>query len=177
MIIIRILQIIIGLGLLFLGRRLFWFFVAAIGFITATEIAINTMSTSPEWVIILIGLAAGLLGALLAIFFQAGAIGLAGVLGGGYLALLIMRLFEVSNQTTQIVAYIVGAVLGFLLFASFFNIAIIVISSISGSYILVNQFTLTDPLYWILLAVLAVVGIWVQYRGLRSMDKQPVTSE
>ena len=68
MIIIRILQIIIGLGLLFLGRRLFWFFVAAIGFITATEIAVNTMSTSPEWVIILIGLAAGLLGALLAIF-------------------------------------------------------------------------------------------------------------
>ena len=71
---IQILQIIFGIALLFLGRRLFWVFVGSIGFITATDIAVSALSAQPEGVIVLIGLAAGIIGTVLALIFQAGAI-------------------------------------------------------------------------------------------------------
>jgi hypothetical protein len=148
--------------MLFLGRRLFWVFVGSIGFITATEFAMANFAEQPEWAIVLIGLAFGVLGALLAVFFQAGAIALAGILGGGYLGLLVIRSLNVSSQTALTIAYIIGAVAGLILFYIFFDSALIAISSFIGATILVQQFSLTDLSFWLLLVLIAFVGIVVQ---------------
>ena len=79
-------NIIVGVALLVLGRRLFWLFVGAIGFIAASDAAAAYFSALPQWQILAISLGAGLLGILLAIFFQKLAIVLVGFYAGGYLA-------------------------------------------------------------------------------------------
>lgn len=162
--VIRIFQILFGLGMLLVGRRLFWVFVGSIGFITATEFAAANFSGQPEWAIVLIGLAFGVGGALLAIFFQAGVIDLAGILGGGYLGLLVIRSLHISSQTANMIAYLAGAVVGMVLFYVFFDSALVAISAFSGASILVQQFSLSDLNFWLVLVLIAFVGIVVQIR-------------
>ena len=81
-----ILNVLIGIGLVFFGRKVFWLFVAGIGFVAGLSLA-NSVLQGPEWVGIIIGLVIGLLAALLAVFLERFALGLAGFLAGGYLAL------------------------------------------------------------------------------------------
>lgn len=176
MIAVRILQIIFGLAMLFLGRRLFWLFVGALGFVTATELAVVNLASQPEWMIVLLGLAAGVVGALLAIFFQAGAIGLAGLLAGGHLGFVFSRSLDITNQTGLLVAYIVGAVIGLLLFILMFDGALIAISSIIGAYILIDQVELTGPIFWVVFVVFAFLGVWVQINQLNQEESKEVAA-
>lgn len=166
MISIRVLQIIFGLAMLVLGRRLFWVFVGSMGFITATEFAVTSLAGQPAWAVVLIGLAAGVSGALLAMFFQAGAIALAGMLGGGYLGASLTRSVQLTDQIGQAIAYVIGAVLGLAAFLVFFDGAIIAISSFAGSYIVVQQLALTQELFWLVFVVVALIGIGVQLKQL-----------
>src|SRR3954452_9789134 len=75
----------IGAALLVAGRKLFWLFVGAIGFFTAMRLATEVFGGEhSDWV--LIGsIVAGLLGAVLAIFVQKVAVGLAGAVTAAYL--------------------------------------------------------------------------------------------
>src|SRR5262247_223508 len=67
--------IIVGLALLLFGRRLYWVFVAGIGFVTGLEFAPEILLGQPDWVILLAALVAALVGALLAVMAQAFVIG------------------------------------------------------------------------------------------------------
>lgn len=63
-------RIIEGIALLTLGRKLFWLFVGLIGFEAGTQFAGRMFVAMPEWMTLLIAIAVGLLGAILAIFLQ-----------------------------------------------------------------------------------------------------------
>ena len=164
----NILQIILALGLLLVGRKLYWVFVGAIGFISVTEWAFTHLQGMPEWSVLLIGLAVGVIGALLAIFLRAVGIGLAGFLGGAYLFMTLSGLLNVSNQTLDLVLTIVGGIIGLILVLSLFDWALILISSLSGAAVLARFIPLdgVNDVIWI--AILAVIGIVVQARDLRT---------
>ena len=72
----------VGGLLLGLGRKLFWFFVAASGFVAGLYIADRVLSIRPEWLVLVIGLVLGVIGAIAAVFIQKIAIGVAGFLAG-----------------------------------------------------------------------------------------------
>ena len=55
-----------GVLLLFLGRKLFWLFVAVVGFLIGMTFAPELLPNQPDSVILTISLIVGLLGALLA---------------------------------------------------------------------------------------------------------------
>jgi hypothetical protein len=162
MTITNIIQIILAVGLLFFGRRLYWAFVGAIGFIAATEWALTAMQGQPEWLIVIIGLAVGLIGALLAVFLRAAAIGLAGFLGGAYIFLALYRLFEMSNPTARLVMLIVGGLLGLIVMIVIFDWALIVISAASGALLLANYIPGEMIPIWIVTIILFVIGVIAQ---------------
>ncbi len=64
------LQTFVGAALLILGRKLFWVFVGAIGFVLGMDIASRFLQGRPDWLILIVALGAGVLGALLALFLQ-----------------------------------------------------------------------------------------------------------
>jgi len=84
---------IIGIVLLTSGRRLFWLFVAGVGFAAGLQLAQQYLGAQPPWACWLIVLLCGLTGAMLAIFFQIIAIGLGGFAAGStigaYLAIVM----------------------------------------------------------------------------------------
>ena len=72
---VPIIGVIVGAAILLFGRKLFWLFVAALGFAVGVEIATYFMHEPPVWMTLVIALGLGILGALLAILLQKLAIG------------------------------------------------------------------------------------------------------
>ena len=82
------LNVLIGGGLLLAGRKLFWLLVGAVGFMLGLELA-SRIAFRSQWMLVLAALVLGVAFALLAVFVETVAIGVAGFLGGG---LGLMRL-------------------------------------------------------------------------------------
>src|SRR6266496_5012011 len=76
----------IGVVILFFGRKLFWLCVAAVGFAVGVEIAPHVVHEPSPLMALIIALVLGLIGALLALFLQKIAIAVLGFLAGGKLA-------------------------------------------------------------------------------------------
>ena len=77
-----IIEALVGVGLLAFGRKLFWLFVAGVGFAAGLALTAALFKTSPAWEVLLIAFGAGLAGALLAVFLQRIAMGVGGFIGG-----------------------------------------------------------------------------------------------
>ena len=88
-----IISVLVGIALLVFGRRLFWLFVAALGFAIGLQLAPYLSHNPPLWLSLLLSLSLGLIGALVAFLLQKLAIGIAGFLVGGRLALALAAAF------------------------------------------------------------------------------------
>src|ERR1041384_2791841 len=103
----------VGLALLLFGRRLFWLFVAALGFAIGLQLAPYLSHNPPLWLSLLLSL--GLLGALLAIMLQKLAIGIAGFLVGGRVAVGVAAALWINYAHYSIITFVIGGILGALL--------------------------------------------------------------
>src|SRR5258705_11810661 len=83
---IPILSVMIGVVVLLFGRKLFWLCVAAIGFAAGVTLALHLGTEPTPLLQLTFAILLGFIGALLALFLQKLAIGLAGFLAGGRLA-------------------------------------------------------------------------------------------
>ena len=77
---LNLINLVLGSALLIAGRRLFWLFVGAAGFVTGIQLATRFWQ-GPDILAIIVGLVVGVIFALLAIFLQALVIGIAGRCG------------------------------------------------------------------------------------------------
>lgn len=162
-----ILNILIGAALLFFGRRVFWLFVAGIGFVAGVAFA-DQLLQGPEWLSMIIGLGIGFLAALLAVFVQHFAIGLAGFLAGGYLAWqLVLPLLSMEAGWIPWLTFLIGGIIGVILVGAVLDWALIVLSSLAGSALVVDVFNSPQFLSVIIFIFLAAIGISVQARGLK----------
>lgn len=161
-------QILSGAVLLTLGRKLFWVFVAATGFAAGLYLATRVLEVKPEWMAIVIALAAGLIGALAAILIQRMAITIAGFIIGAFIALSLAGALGVERGLWWWAAAIAGGILGIALIAAAFDWALIGLSSLAGASLLVEGFRLTPGLAWPALLVLLVVGVLIQMGLMRS---------
>ena len=156
-------NIIVGLVLLILGRRLFWLFVGAIGFMGASDAAAIHFSGLPHWQILIISLAAGILGILLALFFQKLAILLVGFYAGGYLAVSLFNTLNMAAPPALPWApFVIGGLLGAVLLYLLFDWTLIALSSLAGAALITQtiQMNVVPPV--ILLAVLSLAGVIIQ---------------
>lgn len=119
------LKVIVGALLLSLGRKIYWLFVAAIGFAAGLALASRLFQNQSEWVLLLAALGFGVIGAVLAIFFQRLAISLAGFVAG---ALIVDALFKAAGSGNSWLFYvllIVGGIIGAVLVSVVFDWALI----------------------------------------------------
>ncbi len=172
--IVSIFDLILGLVLLVAGRRLFWLLVGAIGFVIGVMLA-NQFFHGSELTVVLAGLVLGLIFALLAIFLESVAIGIAGFLGGGYVLLSIAGMLGL-NQTTNNnlmtwVIFAVGGVIGVILVALLFSWALITISSLAGASMVVSAFGMTAATAGLVFIGLVIAGVLIQGTAMRREDR------
>jgi hypothetical protein len=152
----------IGLGIILLifGWRLFWLFVALVGFLLGMEFTWITLGDQPKWVMILIGLGTGLIGALLTVLFERVAFALAGFYAGAYLALIGAHSFGIVGNS--ILLFVVGGLIGAIFATLIMDWVIIVLSCLVGAGAVVVSLGLGQMVSLLIFLVLAVAGTFLQ---------------
>ncbi len=166
------LDILFGGALLVAGRRLFWLFVGAIGFIIGVEASIR-LFRGDELATILAGLVLGVVFALLAVFVESLAIGLAGFLGGGYIALSLAGLLGMDSNSVGVIAFVVGGIVGVILIIVLFEWALITISSLAGASMVVTGLRLAGSSAGTAFLILLLAGVIIQGLALRRGTTAP----
>ena len=154
-----LLQVIAGLALLTLGRKIFWLVVAVLGFTTAMTIARQLLPEQTEERVLLISIGAGLIGGLLAVFVQRVAIGVAGFLAGGFLALGLTQLIGMDPGT---MGFMIGGVIGLVLVYPLFEWALMILSSLAGALVLALAFDLPPGAATAVFVAAFVLGLVIQ---------------
>ena len=164
---VPIIGVIVGTAILLFGRKLFWLFVAALGFAVGLEIAAYFMPDPPVWMTLVIALGLGILGALLAIMLQKLAIAVAGFIAGGRLASALLAAFFVDHAHYRGITFIIGGILGALLLLALFDWVLILLSSVEGAHLIGNGIVLPQKGAVIVFCVLVLIGVFVQGSMLR----------
>jgi hypothetical protein len=166
------LAIIIGLVLLFFGRNIFWVFLGVVGFVAGMKIATFYLAGLPPWVTLAVAFTAGIVGVILAIFFQAFAISVAGFVSGAYLAYRMPDIFGYEPLNTYKLVVLFGALTGTILALAFFDWALVIFSSLIGAVLIVSGLGLSIFVKVISFAVLASVGVAVQAKSIPRPEKE-----
>jgi hypothetical protein len=169
----NILRILIGILVLILGRKLFWLFVAVVGFAFGAALGTQLFQGQPDWLILVIALGAGLLGALLAIFLQEIAVAVAGFIGGGYIALILLNALGQDPGPASWLPFLIGGIIGLVLMIALFDWALIVLSSLVGAGLILQAIQLRRPIEGLLSLILVVIGIAIQASLMRGNQSQP----
>src|SRR5947208_7474920 len=130
---VPIIGLIIGAVILLFGRKLFWLFVAAVGFAAGVEFAPHLIHEPSPMLALTFALVLGFIGALLAIFLQKIAIAVVGFLAGGKLAGAVATAFIVHHASYSGLTFVIGGIIGALLLLMVFDWALIVLSSVVGA--------------------------------------------
>ena len=162
-----IVGVIIGVVILFFGRKLFWLCVAAVGFAVGVQIAPLLVNESSSLLALLIALIFGVLGALLALFLQKVAIAVLGFLAGGKLATGIAAAFFVQYAQYSTIIFVIGGIIGAILLLVLFGWAMIVVSSFIGAYLIQSAIVLPPTGSTLVFIGLTMVGIFVQAASYR----------
>ena len=160
-----------GAALLLFGRRLFWLFVACVGFIVGVTAATDWLGLEHNWVTVAVALGLGVLGAVVAVFLQRLVVAFAGFLAGGYLAYMLA--LGLRFESAAWIAYLVGGVLGALLVLGLFNWALIGLSTLMGATVIVQALPLEHGVSALFFAALTVLGIVAQAMQLKRTKPPP----
>ena len=155
-------RLLAGALLLLLGRRLFWLFVGLKGFAARLGLVPRWLADQPEWYSLLIALGIGLLGALLALFLQRLAIGVAGFLAGAVIGSTLASTFAGDAATAMWVGIVIGGILGAVLLSVFFDIGLIGLSAFVGATMVVEALHLAREIGIVVTIVLFILGLAFQ---------------
>ena len=169
-------RMLLGVVLLAFGRRLFWLFVGAVGFVTGMRLADRFFPGQPTDTIVIFCLILGAVSAILAVTLRKIALGVAGFLAGGY---LLMQLLAAGGQMhvhfagntpgdfAPWMAFLVGGLAGALLMNAVFTWTLIVLSSLGGAAIICESLHAAPQLVSVVFTVLAILGVVLQSGLLR----------
>lgn len=157
-----------GAALLVLGWRLFWLFVGVVGFAAGLMAAQWVFGPQPFWMLWIAGLICGIIGAMLALFFQKLAIAIGGFAAGSTIALhLTLMVGYHPGVLVTFIGGVVGAVGLYLLF----DWALIILSSVAGATFIIEALGRHAPYAPVLSAVLIAIGVVFQARLLIASRK------
>jgi len=159
---------IIGISMLTLGRKLFWLFVGCMGFAVGFYYTPQIWTIQSDLILLIIAVAGGIVGAILAILFQKVAIVLAGFAAGSFIAVNLMDLMGLIPGQFIWLPYIIGGIIGAVLLFFLFDWALILLSSFSGAALVVQSIHFNPQLEKIVLVALVVFGLLFQYKLMAS---------
>jgi len=166
-----IMNLLVGIVALIFGRRLFWLFVGVIGFIAGVRAAPLFFSGLADWVVVIIAFIGGIIGALLAVFFQRLAVVCAGFAAGAYLVLHVLTLSGWQGKPLAWLPVLIGGLVGALLLYFLFDWTLIFLSSVVGASLITQTLPLSPPIAALLLMGLFIAGFATQAKMMKRNRK------
>jgi hypothetical protein len=155
-------NLLVGVVLLVAGRRLFWLFVAAVGFVAGLQLATPITADEPSAAALLIALVAGAAGAALAVFLQPIAVAIAGFLAGAFVVGGLTGGTTWHAGGALSLAVVAGGLIGAAVMLAVFDWALIVLSSLFGAQLVVSGLPIAPDHAGLAFAVLVGVGLIAQ---------------
>jgi len=165
-----LIEALVGGALLLYGRRLFWLFVAALGFLAGLALATRYLKTTPGWVAFVVALAAGAAGALLALYLERLAVGVAGFISGAFLLHGLVALLGLNWGLPDWVPFLAGGILGAILVYAVLDWALIVLASLAGASMVTEGLSLRGTLGTVAYVLLAAAGM--VFQGLQRRQRR-----
>ncbi len=167
-----IFQILLGAVLLLFGRRLFWIYISVLGFLLGLEATQQYLNIDNPWLPIVIGFGVGVVCAMLAVLLQYTAIGLAGFIGGAYLAMNVLGIVSMEQAEPANLLIVLGAgAIGLVLFLFIFDPALVILSSITGAALVSQALVLDQQQTGLVLVGLSILGAVFQFFVLSRSEK------
>ena len=166
-----ILYLILGVVLLIAGRKLYWFFTAAVGMVGGIYLGGVVLEAQNEGWQIAFAVIGAILGAILAVALQKLAIAVAGFLAGGFGAIFLWQALGFSSGNIEWVPFIIGGIIGTVLVAIAFEYGLIALTAWAGATLISQQLDIGG---WVGVAAftgLLIAGAVIQTVGLLSERK------
>jgi hypothetical protein len=157
-------QIVAGLLILILGRRLFWVFVGVVGFFFGLQFGLTFFAGMAGWLLLLLSIVTGLVCAGLTILLQRLAVIIAGGFAGGMIAMRLAPLVGLHAQESQWAAFLAGALLAAVLVSVLFDPALIFLSAITGALMIAEALPLDAMIQPLVFGILFILGVIIQLR-------------
>jgi len=157
-----IIYIILGIVLLMLGRKLFWLFAGTMAFVFGIELVPLFLTGQPRYVIWIIALVLAIIVLVLAFLAQKIGLGIAGFAAGGYVALSIINELKYNIPWLPWLVFTLGGLIGVVFITVLFDLALVVLSSLCGAFLIIQVTEFNLYLTKILFVFLACIGIVTQ---------------
>jgi MFS family permease len=168
--VMNLINLVLGIILLTTGKKLYWLFVGVIGFILGMGLA-TQLVLNPPWLVYVVALGAGILGAILAHFLQHLALSLVGFLVGAYGAFRLVGLLGITAVSSTWMAFIIGGIVGLLLVSSAFDWSLYILSSWAGATLVTQAIDLQGTVGTVVFFALFVLGMIIQVGLFRNQNK------
>jgi hypothetical protein len=169
--VMNLINLVLGIILLTTGKKLYWLFVGVIGFILGMGLA-TQLVLNPPWLVYVVALGAGILGAILAHFLQHLALSLVGFLVGAYGAFRLVGLLGITAVPSTWMAFIIGGIVGLLLVSSAFDWSLYILSSWAGATLVTQAIDLQGTVGTVVFFALFVLGMIIQVGLFRNQNKK-----
>lgn len=169
--VMNLINLVLGIILLTTGKKLYWLFVGVIGFILGMGLA-TQLVLNPPWLVYVVALGAGILGAILAHFLQHLALSLVGFLVGAYGAFRLVGLLGITAVPSTWMAFIIGGIVGLLLVSSAFDWSLYILSSWAGATLVTEAIDLQGTVGTVVFFALFVLGMIIQVGLFRNQHKK-----
>jgi len=160
------LAVVLGALLILFGRRLFWLAVGTVGFLAGFGLA-GGWGADRGTVALVVGLLAGVLGAILAVILQRLAIGLAGFVVGGFLALGIAGALGYELGGFWWLVFLAGAISTAILAGYLFELALVLVTSVTGAALVTDALVPEGLAAVGAFLLLTALGVFVQSSAAR----------
>jgi hypothetical protein len=161
---VNFLWLALGAGLLLWGKKLFWVFVGAAGFLFGLSTSQSLLDGQPFWLYLVIAAICAAIVVAGVKFLKNVAFGLGGFILGAYLAYGVLQMFNLELGVLQWVILIGAGALGAVLMLTLFDWALILLSTTVGSLIITRSIPGEAPGIQILFFGLILIGIIAQMR-------------
>lgn len=160
---ISLFPVILGALLLFFGRKIFWLFAGAVAFVVVLTF-LPTYANIQQPTLFYIALAVGVLAATAGVFLQKIVLRGVGFIAGGYVFFGLWEKLFAHQSLPWWLPFVIGGVLGALLLSFLFDWAMIILSSLTGAFLITQALTIDTSMHLGLIVVLAIVGVIVQVK-------------
>lgn len=155
-------RLLLGLAILLLGRKLLWLFIGGVSFTFISVLLELLLPGESQAAYLVVGLVAGLMSALMAIFLREHAVGVSGFFAGGAISISLLELLDVDAGRFTWLVVVLGGLLGVAIVAGLLESGVIYLSSITGAIMVAQAFHLDLVTTVIVIVGLAIAGSIVQ---------------
>jgi hypothetical protein len=164
---LNFLWILLGAGLIFWGKKLFWILLGAAGFLLGFTQSQSIIQDQPIWFYLVVAAVCAALVVAAIKLLKNIAFGLGGFVAGAYVANGVLNMLKLELGTLTWVVIIVCGVVGAILMLTLFEWALIILSSTAGAMLVTQSLPKDLPGIQILFFGLILLGFIVQVKKSR----------